>query len=187
MKAWRIASVFAAGIAVGCASNGPLVVAQRPPVPPPSPSRPPWATAPLVLDRSDLRIGTTVHLSRLPSATEANDLRQVRALAHVVVSLAAWPEDITQVTALTQVPEESDVIVILRGYPQSRAAAELWNYLSARVRLVLLVDGPPPSNTVIDDLNGMRSLERVIAEMDEPARTGFERLQRPLSFRKILS
>jgi hypothetical protein len=32
----------------------------------------------------------------------------------------------------------------------------------------------------------MRNLERVIAEMDEPSRAGFERLQRPLSFRKVV-
>jgi hypothetical protein len=39
---------------------------------------------------------------------------------------------------------------------------------------------------VIDDLNLMRGLERVIAEMDDPQRGGFERLQRPLSFRKVI-
>jgi hypothetical protein len=32
----------------------------------------------------------------------------------------------------------------------------------------------------------MRNLERVIAEMDQPSRAGFERLQRPLSFRKVV-
>ena len=35
---------------------------------------------------------------------------------------------------------------------------------------------------VVQDLNAMRSLERVIAEMELPSRSGFERLQRPLSF-----
>ena len=32
----------------------------------------------------------------------------------------------------------------------------------------------------------MRYLERVIAQMDEPSRIGFDRLQRPLSFRKVV-
>jgi len=38
----------------------------------------------------------------------------------------------------------------------------------------------------IANLNEMRSLERVIAQMDTPSRQGFERLQRPLSFRKLV-
>jgi hypothetical protein len=33
----------------------------------------------------------------------------------------------------------------------------------------------------------MRALDRVIAEMNEPSRYGFERLQRPLSFRKVMN
>jgi hypothetical protein len=39
---------------------------------------------------------------------------------------------------------------------------------------------------VVSDLNSMRGLERVVAQMDDPSRTGFERLQRPLSFRKLV-
>lgn len=77
-------------------------------------------------------------------------------------------------------------MVVLRGYPPSRGAAELWNLLGAPVRLVLLVPGPPTDPGVLMDLNVMRHLDRVIAEMDVPARTGFERLQRPLSFRKVV-
>jgi hypothetical protein len=38
----------------------------------------------------------------------------------------------------------------------------------------------------VANLNELRALERVIAEMDQPSRSGFERLQRPLSFRKIV-
>jgi len=38
----------------------------------------------------------------------------------------------------------------------------------------------------VADLNGMRGLERVIAEIDDPSRAGFERLQRPLGFRRVM-
>ena len=58
--------------------------------------------------------------------------------------------------------------------------------MNAALRIVIVVQGPPSSSGVISDLNAMRHLERVIAQMDEPSRSGFERLQRPLSFRKIL-
>jgi hypothetical protein len=54
------------------------------------------------------------------------------------------------------------------------------------VRIVVVVNDLPPGNEVVDDLNKMRGLERVIAQIDDPRRTGFERLQRPLSFRKIV-
>ena len=51
---------------------------------------------------------------------------------------------------------------------------------------MVVVPGPPPNSTVANDLNAMRYLERVVAQMDEPSRSGFERLQRPLSFRRIM-
>ncbi len=103
-----------------------------------------------------------------------------------MVSLPDWPADFEPLQALGTLPEECDLIVVLPGYPPSRAAAEAWNYVNARLRLVVVVAGEPPSSTVINDLNTMRYLERVIAQMDEPSRTGFDRLQRPLSFRKIV-
>lgn len=185
MNAWKIAGLLATGMLIGCMASGPPLTAQD------SGGSASGGAAgrvgyPLLLDRTDLRIGTTVHFGHMPDAGEVNDLRQVRALAHVVLSLDAWPADVTVISALSAVPPEADVIVVLPGYPPSRASTELWNYVDARVRLVLLVQGPPPSNSVIDDLNSTRRLERVIAEMDDPARTGFERLQRPLSFRKIM-
>jgi hypothetical protein len=186
MNAWKIAALLAAGMIVGCMASGPALKAQSTQEPR-SAGTPARSGAPLLLDRTDLRIGTTVHFSRIPDVSAVNDLRQVRALAHVVLALDAWPTDVNAVAPLEQVPEEADVVVVLPGYPPSRAAGELWNYLGARVRLVMLVEGPPPTLTVIDDMNNMRHLERVIADMDMPARTGFERLQRPLSFRKIIS
>ncbi|MBI3539618.1 MAG: hypothetical protein HY076_05045, partial [Candidatus Eisenbacteria bacterium] len=100
--------------------------------------------------------------------------------------LDEWPTDVAALSPLNNVPEETDVLVVLSGFPPSRAAAEAWNYTSPRLRLVLVVDEPPRGPGVVDDLNTMRHLERVIADLDEPARTGFERLQLPLSFRKVM-
>lgn len=180
MNPWKVAALLGAGMIAGCMAAGPPIGAQS------TRGAPAAAGEPLILDRTDLRIGTTVQFRRIPDVSALNDLRQVRALAHVVLVLDEWPSDITGATSLSQVPRESDVIVVLPGYPPSRAAAELWNYVDARVRIVLLVDGPPTSNSVTDDLNAMRHLERVIAQMDDPGRSGFERLQRPLSFRKLM-
>jgi hypothetical protein len=140
--------------------------------------------APLILDRSDLRLGTTVHFGRLPDATEIYDLSRELGLAHVALSLDHWPDEPPRLAALEQVPPEADVIVILRGYPPSRAAVDLWKLVQARLRLVVVVSGPPANSIALDWLNETPALERVIAEMDEPSRYGFERLQRPLSFRK---
>jgi hypothetical protein len=77
------------------------------------------------------------------------------------------------------VPEESDLIVILPGYPPNREAAQG-------------VESPELEGADRDDrehaaaLNNLRSLERVVAEIGNPDRHGFELLQRPLSFRVVL-
>jgi hypothetical protein len=34
-------------------------------------------------------------------------------------------------------------------------------------------------------MNRIRTLDRIIAQMEHPSRSGFERLQRPLSFRVL--
>jgi hypothetical protein len=140
----------------------------------------------LLLDRTDLRIGVTVQYRRIPDPQELSDLRQTMGLAHVVLVLPEWPGDYESLAPLEQLPPEADAIVLLLGYPPSREAADAWNLVHARLRIVLLVQGPPPSVTVVQDLNSMRGLERVIAQMDLPSRAGFERLQRPLSFRKLM-
>lgn len=189
MKVVRMAALLAAGILVGCMANGPSTTAQTP-APPSSPVGSPFSDRavhgtlgmPLLLDRTDLRIGTTAEFDRVPTASELNDLRQLPSLAHVVLSLPAWPEHYESLDALGQLPPEADVIVVLPGYPPSRAAAEGWNYVSGRLRIVIVVPDAPPTLSVVQDLNAMRALERVIAEMDVPSRSGFERLQRPLSF-----
>ena len=181
MKVWKSAALLAAGMIVGCMAGSPPLTAR-----PESPAGGSTVNQPLVIDRTDMRLGTSVYFSHVPNASEVSDLRLERGLAHVIVTLDAWPDDVTTIGALTSVPEESDVIVILPGYPPSNAAADTWNYIGARLRLVVLVNGPPASPVVLDQLNEMRHLERVIATMDQPNRTGFERLQRPLSFRKVM-
>ena len=197
MKTWSYVSVFAAGALVGCMAAGPPIGAQAPPPSPPPSSAAAGASSdrpmgvyalgtPLVIDRTDLRIGTTVHFSRIPTAVELHDAAQVPGLAHLVLTLPEWPTDLTALEALNRTPQEADVIVVMPGYPPSRAAAQAWNYLGVRLRIVAVVSGAPPSLAVIDDLNALRGLERVIAQMDQPTRAGFERLQRPLSFRKIV-
>jgi hypothetical protein len=51
---------------------------------------------------------------------------------------------------------------------------------------VLVVPSTPPSTGVLADLNAMRGLERVMADVDFSNRASFERLQRPLSFRRLV-
>ncbi|MBI5710617.1 MAG: hypothetical protein HZC42_09990 [Candidatus Eisenbacteria bacterium] len=201
MRILKPAALLAAGMLAGCMAGGPVTTAQSPPAEPRSPLGSPFrdnygrgggAGTPLVIDRTDLAPGTTVQFARLPTAAEINDLSQMSrqayamGLAHVVLALPAWPRDYEALAVLSQLPEQADVIVVLPGYPPSREAAEAWNYVGARLRLVLVVAGPPSDRGVLQDLNTMRSLERVIAQMDEPSRAGFERLQRPLSFRKVV-
>ena len=195
MRPWTIAIVFAAGALAGCMAAGPPLVAQSPPPAPQSPLGSPFADrrsgvddlrTPLILDRGDLSMGATVQFDRLPSASELYDALRVPGLTHLVLSLPAWPADVEALSPLDRVPPEADVIVVLPGYPPNRAAAQAWNYVRARLRLVAVVPGPPPSTVIFEDLNTMRGLERVIAQMDDPSRYGFERLQRPLSFRKVV-
>ena len=194
MRGWIIGVTFAAGVIAGCMAGGPPLTAQSPP-PPPSPLGSPFADRragfasiayPLLLDRTDLRLGTTVQFTRMPGAGELHDLSQLPALQHVVIALPAWPPEYASLDALNQLPVESDAIVVLPGYPPSRSAVDAWNLLGTRLRIVIVVTEAPPSAVVISDLNSMRSLERVVAQMDDPRRTGFERLQRPLSFRKLV-
>jgi hypothetical protein len=197
MKRLRLAIPFALGLLAGCMAASP----------PPSPDTAagggsggplgspfaraagtaPGLGAPLLIDRTDLRIGTTVQFGRVPSRTELHDLSQLLGLAHVVLALPEWPAEYANLQELDALPPESDLVVVLPGYPPSRAAAEAWNQVgNPRLRVIVLVRTPPPNFGVVADLNGMRGLERVIAELDDPSRTGFERLQRPLSFRKVI-
>ena len=195
MRLFTLLSLLICTLLAGCATSPPPVPRQALPDEANSPLGNPFGTpprdplflgAPLILDRTDLRFGTTVHLSRIPSRQELYDLHIHSGLAHVVITLSQWPTAYANLQELDQAPEESDLIVILPGYPPSQQAAEAWNLLSSRVRIVVVVNDLPPSNAVVDDLNKMRGLERVIAQIPDPRRTGFERLQRPLSFRMVL-
>lgn len=180
-----LAPTFAAGLLLGCMAGSQPTPAETPP--PAASAAGPSYGGPLLIDRTDLRLGTTVQFQRVPNLTELHDLEQILGLAHVVLALEEWPRSYAQISPLEHAPEEADLIVVVRGYPPTKEAADAWNLLNARVRLVMVVDGPPPSTAVVTDLNSMRSLERVIAQMDLPSRSGFERLQRPLGFRKLMN
>lgn len=145
------------------------------------------APLPLLLDTNDFGFGTSVLFGRLPSIKDIGDLASLASVQHVVVALPEWPAGYEALQPLGQalLPEGADLIVVLPGYPPTHAAAEAWNYLRLPLRLVLVVDGPPGNRAGIDELNRIRGLERVIADMEYPSRTGFERLQRPLSFRVV--
>jgi hypothetical protein len=147
----------------------------------------PRPAPPLLLDPADFGFGASVYFDRVPTAKDLGDMGYLLSVSHIVISLDAWPEGYEAVLPLDQavLPEGADLIVILPGYPPSHAAAEAWNYLRVRLRIVLLVNGPPANRAGIDELNRMRGLERLIADMEYPSRSGFERLQRPLSFRVL--
>lgn len=178
-----LTALLLASLAAAALAAEPQAPADSLPAVPP----PPPLLSPLILDQ-DYGLGTTVVFDRIPNAKQLSDLGYVSNLRHVVVSLAAWPPGYDAIQSLGQValPEGADYLVVLRGFPPSREQADMWNYLRAPLRIVLVVGGPPLDRLQIQQLNAMRGLERVIAEMDQPSRSGFERLQRPLSFRIVM-
>lgn len=138
--------------------------------------------APILLDRTDLALGTTVEFHHLPSPVELQDASDLFALRHVVVMLPGWPQLTADLSRFAALPGGADAIVIVPGYPPDRSALDAWNLARGPIRLVVVVDGPPLNPGQLDDLNTLRSLERVVAREANPSRSGFERLQRPLSF-----
>jgi len=147
----------------------------------------PGAPLPVLIDPSDLGMGVAVVFTHVPDARELNDLDYFDNIQHVVLELPEWPEGWSQLQSLAQValPSGADLVVILQGWPATNAAAEAWNLLRRPVRIILLVDGPPQDRSVILRVNAVHGLGRVIASMPYPSRSGFERLQRPLSFRVV--
>ncbi len=145
-------------------------------------------TLPLLIDLADFGLGSTVVFTHLPSPAELHDLGYLPGVGHVVVSLPAWPTGWDRLQSLQQspLPDGADLIVLLPGYPPSRESAQAWNYLRKPLRLILVVKGPPVDREMILELNAIRGLERVIADMPQPSRSGFERLQRPLGFRVVM-
>jgi hypothetical protein len=141
---------------------------------------------PLVIDRTDMRLGTTVQFTRVPTRAELADLNQLPDVVHVVLALPQWPAEYANLQELDRLPYDCDLIVVLPGYPPTRGACQAWNMVSIPARIVVVVNEPPPSNVVVQDLNAMRGLERVIAQIDPISRSGFESLQRPINFRKVI-
>jgi hypothetical protein len=142
--------------------------------------------APLLIEQ-DLGFGTHVVMRRLPNAADISDLGAVNGLRQIVVALPGWPADFAAMAPLQHValPTGVELVVLLPGWPPSRAALDAWNLLGGSVRLIVVVGGPPADRALILELNRVRNLERVIAQMEHPDRSGFERLQRPLSFRVV--
>jgi hypothetical protein len=142
--------------------------------------------APLLIE-ADYGFGTHVVMRRLPNAADLEDLRFVNGLRQLLVALPEWPATYADLKPLQQaiLPEGAGLVVLLPGWPPTREALGAWNLVGGNIRLILVVDGPPTDRALILEMNRVRALERVIAQMEHPARTGFERLQRPLSFRVI--
>ena len=190
-----VLTLFAIACAPGGQGPGPAAAG-----PPPAAAAPPAAPAasspqrdldealcaPLLIEQ-DLGFGTNVVMRRLPNAADMSDLGTVSGLRQIVVALPEWPADFAALAPLQQVvpPTDVELVVLLPGWPPSRAALDAWNLLGGSVRLIMVVGGPPADRALILELNRVRNLERVIAQMERPDRSGFERLQRPLSFRVV--
>lgn len=142
--------------------------------------------APLLLD-SDFGFGTNVVIRRMPNAADIEDLRFVEGFRQLLIVLPEWPATYAELKPLQQsiFPEGSEVVVLLPGWPPTREALNAWNLVGGALRVILVVPGPPADRALIQELNRMRPLERVVAQMEHPSRSGFERLQRPLSFRVL--
>lgn len=142
--------------------------------------------APLLLD-GNYGFGTHVVMRRLPTAADLNDLAVVQGFRQLLIALPQWPATYAELRPLQQhvMPDGGEVVVLLPGWPPSREALAAWNMVGGNLRLIMVVGGPPADRALITELNRLRPLERVIAQMEYPSRSGFERLQRPLSFRVL--
>jgi hypothetical protein len=189
-------TLFALACAPGGHEPGPAAAAPPPGSSAPSAARsvqishPPDLQAALcapILIEPDLGFGTNVVMRRLPDTGDMDDLRGVNGLRQIVIALPEWPADYSALAPLQQaiLPDGAELVVLLPGWPPSRAALDAWNLIGGSLRLILVVSGPPADRALISELNRVRSLERVIAQMEHPDRSGFERLQRPLSFRVV--
>ena len=142
--------------------------------------------APLLIE-PDVGFGTSVVMRRLPTASDLEDMRFYTGLRQVLLALPEWPATYAQIRPLQQVilPDGAELVVLLPGWPPTREALGAWNLVGGNLRLIIVVDGPPADRALIAELNRVRSLERLIVQMEHPSRSGFERLQRPLSFRVV--
>ncbi len=142
--------------------------------------------APLLIE-PEIGFGTSVVMRRLPTAADLEDMRFYTGLRQVLLALPDWPATYAQLRPLQQVilPDGAEIVVLLPGWPPTREALGAWNLVGGNLRLIIVVDGPPADRALIAELNRVRSLERLIVQMEHPSRSGFERLQRPLSFRVV--
>ncbi len=126
-------------------------------------------------------------MRRLPTAADLEDLNFMSGLHQLVLALPEWPASYSMLKPLQQaiLPEGAEIVVLLPGWPPTHEALDAWNLVGGALRLIVIVDGPPTDRALITEMNHVRPLERVIAQMDRPSRSGFERLQRPLSFRVV--
>lgn len=186
MRRLEICTLLVVGALAGCMAGAPSPEAGSAPTGAETGDGPgdsyAGVAAPLMLDRTDLALGTTVEFHHLPGPVELNDAANVFALRHVVVMLPGWPQSNVDLSRFSALPPEADAIVIVSGYPPDRSTTDAWSYARGRVRLIVVADGPPASPIQLDDLNTLRALERVVVRMPHPSRSGFERLQKPLSF-----
>lgn len=179
----------AAVVALACAPAAPPVAAEVPPAgraPAPVGGAGEALCAPLLID-ADPGFGTHVVFRRLPNAADLEDLRFLTGVRQILVALPEWPASYAAIQPLQQaiLPTGSELVILLPGWPPTREALGAWNMVSGALRLIVVVDGPPADRALITELNRVRPLERVIAQMENPSRSGFERLQRPLSFRVL--
>ena len=142
--------------------------------------------APLILD-ADPGFGTHVVMRRLPTQGDLEELSFISGIRQVLVALPEWPATYAALRPIQQVilPQGTELVVLVPGWPPTREALGAWDLLDANVRLIVVVSGPPADRALITELNRIRTLDRVIAQMEHPSRSGFERLQRPLSFRVL--
>jgi hypothetical protein len=179
-------------LALACAPASPPVAAQVPPAGTAAPAAPRETNpddplcAPLLLD-SDPGFGTHVVFRHLPNAKDMEDLRFLNGLRQILVALPEWPATYAELQPMQQaiLPDGAMLVVLLPGWPPTREALGAWNLVGGALRVILVVDGPPADRALLTEINRMRALERVIVQMDYPSRSGFERLQRPLSFRVL--
>src|SRR5438445_13243591 len=97
MRAWVLAVTFAAVALLGCAASAPPSAAEPPPASPlgsPFSDRRMGFTSiayPLLLDRTDLQIGTTVPFTSMPTLTALHDVTTVPTLRHTRAPLQQLP------------------------------------------------------------------------------------------------
>src|SRR5215831_18630733 len=101
MKPSHVLAALTLGLLSGCMAGESPPAAQTPP-PAQSPLGSPFGNTntgmpglgiPLVLDPTDMRLGTTVQFSRVPDRAELQDLNNELNVVHVILALNQWPAE----------------------------------------------------------------------------------------------